>query len=46
MTETPLRELRVFLSTSSEHHLCHTFQDKIVVRGLNQRLFAENWIDF
>jgi len=31
MTETPLRELRVFPSTSSEHRLCHSFQDKPIV---------------
>ncbi|MBI3153330.1 MAG: toll/interleukin-1 receptor domain-containing protein [Chloroflexi bacterium] len=43
MTET--RKLRVFPSTGSGHRLCHSSQDKTIVRELYQRLNAEGWID-
>ncbi len=46
MTETR-RKLRVFPSTrfASGHRLCHSSQDKPIVRELYQRLNAEGWID-
>jgi hypothetical protein len=49
MTET--RKLRVFPSTGSGHCLCHSSQDKPIVRELYQRLNAapqggdKGWID-
>ena len=39
------RKLRVFPSTGSGRRLCHSSQDKPIVRELYQRLHVKGWIN-